>query len=172
MLHLPQIKYLGALWGMMEPYVSAYIRAKGDDADGMRAQQDLITIKKLLREKLHHETLHHYIKFLQSKLGLEALEVPQEGRGKSRRGKSAKGAGDAALLSPEEMFGPPKEQVRDLLRLSLLYACAQCIRMQTSVRGHTISNARWHSGAHGKHVCKFMTRVFKTKNSSRARKSG
>ena len=85
MLHLPQIKYLGALWGMMEPYVSAYIRAKGDDADGMRAQQDLITIKKLLREKLHHETLHHYIKFLQSKLGLEALEVPQEGRGKRCR---------------------------------------------------------------------------------------
>ena len=63
-----RFKKMGALWSILEPYLVAYGRKHQEDADGLRVHQDQVTVKQLLREKLHPDDLHHYIKFLQRKL--------------------------------------------------------------------------------------------------------
>jgi len=107
-----QIKRLGAMWSVLEPYVSAYGRVHLEDADGLRVHQDSFTIKQLLKEKTQHETLLHYLKFVQRKLGLEALSLEVEAEAeaaKKKAGKGKKGKPAAAVLSPEEMFGKPDD---------------------------------------------------------------
>lgn len=81
---------LGALWTTLEPYMQAYGKVNTENANGLRVHQEILTIKHLLREKHHLESLNHFMKFVQRKLGLESLAVEeqhQEG-GASRGGKS------------------------------------------------------------------------------------
>ena len=48
-----RFKKMGALWSILEPYLVAYGRKHQEDADGLRVHQDQVTVKQLLREKLH-----------------------------------------------------------------------------------------------------------------------
>jgi hypothetical protein len=82
---------LGALWAILEPYLQAYGKVNTENADGLRVHQEAMTIKHLLREKHHHETLNHFIKFVQRKLGLESLAVEEHHEGGPPRGGKSRG---------------------------------------------------------------------------------